>query len=147
MCAIYLYFGQICLFIYKIAHTKIVPTETSEIIIYQNQKYTLPTPRCLSCDRHDQLSTGGAVQRFLPRARPRFFSARGTAGISSPVITPGVACERHRQAVASRIRALQDEGRVPGGKVRFSRLKAVGTDCVRGDADDFVRIDLEEKQK
>ena len=28
------------------------------------------------------------VQKFIPRARPRFFSARGTAGIRSPVITP-----------------------------------------------------------
>lgn len=28
------------------------------------------------------------VQKFLPGARPEFFSARGTAGIRSPVITP-----------------------------------------------------------
>ena len=28
------------------------------------------------------------IQKFIPRARPQFFSARGTAGIRSPVITP-----------------------------------------------------------
>lgn len=55
----------------------------------------------------------------------------------------GVTCDRHRQAVAGKTRALQSEGRVPGGRVRFSRLKAVGTDCIRGDAagDGFVQID------
>lgn len=31
----------------------------------------------------------GRVRRFIPKVRPRFFSARGTAGIRSPVITPG----------------------------------------------------------
>lgn len=30
----------------------------------------------------------GRVQKFLPAARPEFFSGRGTAGIRSPVITP-----------------------------------------------------------
>lgn len=58
----------------------------------------------------------------------------------------GVTCERHRQAVAARIRILQDQGKVPGGKVRFTGLKAVGTDCIRGDEDDYIQIDSE-KQK
>ena len=58
----------------------------------------------------------------------------------------GVACERHRQEVAAKVRSLQDQGSVPGGKVRFTKLKSVGTDCIRGDADDYIRIDSE-KQK
>lgn len=30
----------------------------------------------------------GRIQKFLPKARPKFFSERGTSGIRSPVITP-----------------------------------------------------------
>ena len=47
----------------------------------------------------------------------------------------GVACGRHREKVAGKVDVLQRQGKIPAGKVRFSRLRAVGTDCVRGSPD------------
>ena len=54
----------------------------------------------------------------------------------------GVTCGRHRQVVSGKIGYLQSEGKIHDGKVNFTTLKAVGTDCVHGDADDFVQIDM-----
>lgn len=52
----------------------------------------------------------------------------------------GVTCDRHMQAVSARIHTLQKDSIIPKGRVKFTRLKAVGTDCIRGDADDLVQI-------
>lgn len=52
----------------------------------------------------------------------------------------GVACNRHMQVVSARIHILQKDGTIPKGGVKFTRLKAVGTDCIRGDPDDLVQI-------
>ena len=54
----------------------------------------------------------------------------------------GVTCGRHRQVVSGKIGYLQSEGKIHDGKVNFTTLKAVGTDCVHGDTDDFVQIDV-----
>ena len=54
----------------------------------------------------------------------------------------GVTCERHKQIVSGKIGILQTEGKIHDGKITFAPLKAVGTDCIRGDADDFVQIDM-----
>ncbi len=53
----------------------------------------------------------------------------------------GLACERHRQDISDRITILQDGGKIPRGVMTFSPVKAVGTDCIRGDPDDLVQID------
>lgn len=53
----------------------------------------------------------------------------------------GVTCGRHKQVVSGKINILQEEGKIPSGKISFSPLKAVGTDCIHGDADDFIQID------
>lgn len=50
----------------------------------------------------------------------------------------GVACGRHRAAVAGRVAAMQARGDVPGGKVGFEALRPVGTDCVRSDPDGLL---------
>ena len=55
----------------------------------------------------------------------------------------GVTCDKHRQVVVGKTQALQDEGKIPGGKIQFSKLKAVGTDCIHADPDDFVQLDME----
>ena len=34
------------------------------------------------------------------------------------------------------------EGKIHDGKVTFSPVKAVGTDCIHGDSDDFIQIDM-----
>ncbi len=54
----------------------------------------------------------------------------------------GLTCQRHRQLVSGKIGVLQKEGKMYDGKINFSPLKAVGTDCIRGDADDLVKIDM-----
>lgn len=53
----------------------------------------------------------------------------------------GVACEKHKQIVSGKIEILQNEGKIHDGKINFSPVKTVGTDCVHGDVDDFVQID------
>ena len=54
----------------------------------------------------------------------------------------GVACEKHKQIVSGKIGILQNEGKIHDGKISFSPVKVVGTDCIHGDADDFVQIDM-----
>ena len=54
----------------------------------------------------------------------------------------GMACEKHKQIVSGKIGILQTEGKIHDGKISFSPVKAVGTDCIHGDADDFVQIDM-----
>ena len=54
----------------------------------------------------------------------------------------GVACEKHKQIVSGKIGILQNERKIHEGKISFSPVKAVGTDCIHGDADDFVQIDM-----
>jgi len=53
-----------------------------------------------------------------------------------------VTCEKHKQIVSGKIGILQNEGKVHDGKISFSPLKVVGTDCIHADADDFVQIDI-----
>ena len=53
----------------------------------------------------------------------------------------GVTCGRHRQIVLGKVHALQAEGKLPNGKINFSQLKAVGTDCIHGDSEDFIQLD------
>lgn len=54
----------------------------------------------------------------------------------------GVTCSRHKQIVTGKIGFLQKEGKIYDGKVSFSPVKAVGTDCIRGNIDDFIQIDM-----
>ena len=59
----------------------------------------------------------------------------------------GVTCERHRQAMAGKARQLQEQGRLPCGSIRFSPIRAVGTDCINANPDDFVSIDSGKRLK
>ena len=52
-----------------------------------------------------------------------------------------VACEKHKQIVSGKIGILQNEGKIHDGKINFSPVKTVGTDCVHADVDDFIQID------
>ncbi len=54
----------------------------------------------------------------------------------------GVTCDKHKQIVSGKIQSLQNEDKIPHGKISFSPLKAVGTDCIHGDPDDFVHLDI-----
>lgn len=54
----------------------------------------------------------------------------------------GVTCHKHKQVVSGKIQILQSEGKIPSGTVGFSPLKAVGTDCIHADQDDFIQLDM-----
>jgi len=53
-----------------------------------------------------------------------------------------VTCDKHKQIVSGKIGILQNEGKVHEGKIGFSPLKVVGTDCIHADVDDFIQIDM-----
>ena len=52
----------------------------------------------------------------------------------------GVTCNKHKEAVSGKLAALQSEGKIPKGKINFSGLKPVGTDCVKAGADDLIQL-------
>ena len=54
----------------------------------------------------------------------------------------GVTCSKHKEIVSGKIGILQNEGKIHEGKISFSTVKAVGTDCIHGNEDDFVQIDM-----
>ena len=48
----------------------------------------------------------------------------------------GVVCGRHRGAMGRLVRSMQGGdagGRLPAGAVRFSAVRPVGTDCLKGE--------------
>ena len=53
----------------------------------------------------------------------------------------GVTCEKHKQIVSHKIQILQGDGKIPTGKIAFAPLKAIGTDCIHGDEEDFIQLD------
>ncbi|MCA9826795.1 MAG: hypothetical protein KC444_00075 [Nitrosopumilus sp.] len=59
----------------------------------------------------------------------------------------GVTCQKHKQIVSGKVRILQNEGKMHDGKISFSPVKSVGTDCIHGDSDDFIQIDMNRKLK
>ena len=53
----------------------------------------------------------------------------------------GVTCEKHKQVISEKVKILQNEDKIPNGKINFSALKAVGTDCINVKPEDFIQID------
>ncbi len=52
----------------------------------------------------------------------------------------GVTCQKHKENVSIKLQDLQAEGKIPKGKIKFSELKSVGTDCIRSDPDDLIQL-------
>jgi len=50
----------------------------------------------------------------------------------------GITCETHKNVVSVKIGELQKIGKIPEGTLEFQKLKAVGTDCVKGNPDDVL---------
>ena len=50
----------------------------------------------------------------------------------------GITCEKHKDVVTFKIGELQKIGKIPEGILEFQKLKAVGTDCVKGNPDDVL---------
>jgi len=53
----------------------------------------------------------------------------------------GVSCQKHKESISEKLKILQNEGKIPSGKIKFSGLKAVGTDCINAKPEDFIQID------
>ncbi len=53
----------------------------------------------------------------------------------------GVTCNTHKQIVSKKVQLLQNEGKIPEGTINFNQLKPVGTDCIKGNPDEFISID------
>ena len=52
----------------------------------------------------------------------------------------GVTCNKHKESVSGKILLLQQQNKIPKGKIKFTELKAVGTDCIKADADDLIQL-------
>ena len=52
----------------------------------------------------------------------------------------GVTCQKHKDKVSEKLTILQNENKIPKGKIKFSGLKSVGTDCIRSDPDDLIQL-------
>ena len=52
----------------------------------------------------------------------------------------GVTCTKHKDAVLEKLSMLQNEEKIPKGKIQFSGLKSVGTDCIRADPDELIQL-------
>jgi len=52
----------------------------------------------------------------------------------------GVTCTKHKDAVSEKLNILQNEGKIPKGRIQFAGLKSVGTDCVRSDPDELIQL-------
>lgn len=52
----------------------------------------------------------------------------------------GVTCENHKNAISEKLESLQKEQKIPNGKITFTKLKAVGTDCIKATSDDLIQL-------
>jgi hypothetical protein len=52
----------------------------------------------------------------------------------------GVTCDVHKNTFMEKLESLQKEGKVPQGKMNFTGLKPVGTNCIRIDPNDLIEI-------
>src|ERR687888_445369 len=53
-----------------------------------------------------------------------------------------VVCDDHKTGLEARLIAMQKEGKVPQGGIRFQPVKAVVTDCVMGMNEDYVELEF-----
>jgi hypothetical protein len=53
-----------------------------------------------------------------------------------------VVCEQHKEGLQYKLASMQNEGKLPAGKIQFQTITAVVTDCVKGMEEDYVEIDL-----
>ena len=53
-----------------------------------------------------------------------------------------VVCDDHKGGIETRLVAMQDDNKIPQGKIHLQPIKTVVTDCVMGINDDYVELDL-----
>lgn len=54
----------------------------------------------------------------------------------------GLTCTKHKEVVSGKIGILQNEGKIHDGKINFVPVKAVGTDCIHANEEDFIQINM-----
>ena len=68
---------------------------------------------------------------------PEFIISVGTENDEYMV---GVTCQRHKDIISQKLNILQNENKIPKGKVKFTSIKAVGTECIRSDPDKLIQL-------
>ena len=53
-----------------------------------------------------------------------------------------VVCDDHKGGLEARLIAMQNEGKVPHGKIHFQPVKTVVTECITGMNEDFIELEL-----
>jgi hypothetical protein len=53
-----------------------------------------------------------------------------------------VVCDGHKSALEGRLIAMQEEDKLPQGRINFQPVKAVVTDCVMGINEDYIELEL-----
>lgn len=53
-----------------------------------------------------------------------------------------VVCDDHKGGIETRLVAMQDDNKIPQGKIHLQPIKTVVTDCVMGINDDYVELEL-----
>ena len=79
------------------------------------------------------------TEQGKPCVNPPEFVVSVTVGTDEYMV--GVTCSKHQRIVSGKIKILHKEQKIPAGKLGFSPLKAVGTDCIHGDEEDFIQLD------
>ena len=52
----------------------------------------------------------------------------------------GLTCSEHRQELEEKLVFLQNEKQIPEGKLEFTRIKIIYTNCVKGNQEDIDEI-------
>jgi len=52
----------------------------------------------------------------------------------------GLTCQRHKDIISQKLNALQSENKIPKGKIKFTNIKTVGTECIRSDPDKLIQL-------
>ncbi len=54
----------------------------------------------------------------------------------------GLTCSEHRQGLEEKLVVLQNEKQIPGGKIEFTPIKIIHTNCITGNQEDIDDIQL-----
>ena len=54
----------------------------------------------------------------------------------------GVTCLQHKKKLEKKFLDLQSEKHIPSGDLKFTPIKNIHTNCVRGDKDDLEEIQI-----
>lgn len=53
-----------------------------------------------------------------------------------------VVCDDHKGGIETRLVAMQEDNKIPQGKIHFQPIKAVVTDCVMGINEDYLELEV-----